>query len=92
MLEKRYKIVRKFVDNHTSKALEPLPFNSGYFMSFRLSGVDAETLRQKLLQGRGIGTIAIDGKTLRVAFSSLDADKIELVFAAIYEEADNLAK
>ena len=92
VLEKRYNIVRKFVDNHTSKALEPLPFNSGYFMSFRLSGVDAETLRQKLLQGRGIGTIAIDGKTLRVAFSSLDEDKIELVFAAIYEEADNLAK
>lgn len=92
VLEKRYQIVRRFVDSHESKALKPLPFNSGYFMSFALSGIDAETLRTKLLEERGIGTIAIDSKTLRVAFSSLDEDKIELVYAAIYEEADKLSK
>ena len=92
VLEKRYKIVRNFVDTHKSGALTPLPFNSGYFMSFALHGLDAETLRTKLLSERGIGTIAIDPKTLRVAFSSLDEDKIELVYSAIYEEADTLKK
>lgn len=92
VLEKRYRIVRKFVNNHKSDALEPLPFNSGYFMSFKLKGIDSETLRLKLLNERGIGTISIDSSTLRVAFSSLDEDKIETVYAAVYEEADNLVK
>ena len=90
LLERRYKLVRAFVDSHKTAALEPLPFNSGYFMSFALNGVDAETLRKKLLNEKGIGTIAIDSKTLRVAFSSLDEDKIELVYATIYEVAEEL--
>ncbi len=92
VLEARYKLVRKFVDSHKSSALEALPFNSGYFMSFNLKGIDAEELRQKLLYNRGIGTIAIDAKTLRVAFSSLDEDKIEIVYTAIFEEAESLLK
>ena len=91
VLEKRYKLVRAFVDSHKSRALEPLPFNSGYFMSFALHGVDAEALRKRLLNEKGIGTIAIDRKTLRVAFSSLDEDKIELVYQTIYAEAEALA-
>jgi len=92
ILENRYTIVRTFVDSHSSKVLNALPFNSGYFMSFALSGVDAEELRLALLNNKGIGTIAIDSKTLRVAFSSLDDDKIVPVFEAIYQEAENLAK
>ncbi len=92
ILENRYTIVRTFVDSHPSKVLKALPFNSGYFMSFALSGVDAEELRLALLNNKGIGTIAIDSKTLRVAFSSLDDDKIVPVFEAIYQEAENLAK
>lgn len=90
VLERRYKVVRAFVDSHASKKLTPLPFNSGYFMSFALNGIDAESLRLKLLNERGIGTIAIDSKTLRVAFSSLDEDKIETVYSAIYETAEEM--
>jgi len=89
VLENRYKIVRAFVDSHKSEKLAPMPFNSGYFMSFALNGIDAEQMRQKLLNEKGIGTIAIDSKTLRVAFSSLDEDKIETVYSAIYEMANN---
>ena len=59
-------------------------------MSFALNGIDAESLRLKLLNERGIGTIAIDSKTLRVAFSSLDEDKIETVYSAIYEAAEEM--
>ena len=88
VLESRYKIVRKFVESHKSTKLTPLPFNSGYFMSFALNGIDAEELRQRLLNEKGIGTIAIDSKTLRVAFSSLDEDKIDVVYSAIYEMAE----
>ncbi|MGN0729798.1 aminotransferase class I/II-fold pyridoxal phosphate-dependent enzyme [Treponema sp.] len=92
ILERRYKLVRTFVDTHTSKFIEPLPFNSGYFMSFDTKTLNAEVLRQKLLNERGIGTISIDSKTLRVAFSSLDEDKINIVYQAIYDAADELGK
>ena len=88
VLEERYKVVRKFVESHKSSVLEALPFNSGYFMSFNVKGVDAEVLRKKILETKAIGTISIDSKTLRVAFSSVDVDKIETVYSAIYEVAE----
>ena len=87
ILKRRYDLVKAFVTTHTAKGIEPLPFNSGYFMAFNLTGIDAEALRVKLLNEKGIGTIAIDSKTLRVAFSSLDEDKIEIVYQAIYDTA-----
>ncbi len=92
ILERRYKLVREFVSTHESKFIKPLPFNSGYFMSFDTMSIDAEKLRQKLLNDRGIGTISIDAKTLRVAFSSLDEEKINIVYQAIYDVADELGK
>ena len=92
ILERRYKLVREFVSTHESKFIKPLPFNSGYFMSFDTMNIDAEKLRQKLLSDRGIGTISIDAKTLRVAFSSLDEEKINIVYQAIYDIADELGK
>jgi aspartate/methionine/tyrosine aminotransferase len=91
IIEGRYKKARAFVDakkNHP--LLQPMPFNSGYFMSFRCA-VDAEALRQKLLHGYGVGTIAIDARTLRVAFSGLDDEYIDEVYAAIYRAAEELA-
>ena len=92
ILEKRYKKVRAFVDSHTSNALTPLPFNSGYFMAFHTNGIDAEALRLKLLSEKGIGVISIDESTLRVAFSSIDEEKIEEVYSKIYEAADELIR
>ena len=80
VLEKRYALVKKFTTTHTSENITPLPFNSGYFMAFDTKKVNAETLRQKLLKERGIGTISIDSRTLRVAFSSLEEDKIDIVY------------
>ena len=90
ILQKRYNAVKAFVLSHSCKALEALPFNSGYFMSFHLNGINAETLRQKLLNEDGIGTISIDQSTLRVAFSSLEENKIETVYTAIYKRAEEL--
>ncbi len=92
ILEARYHKVRAYVDSHQSKYLHAMPFNSGYFMSFHVEGIDAEELRQKILMEKGIGTISIDSETLRVAFSSVDEDKIETVYDAIYSTAEDLAE
>lgn len=90
MLKRRYDLVRKFVNTHTSKVLEPLPFNSGYFMSFHVNTGKAEEIRKALLKNEGIGIIQIDPYTLRVAFSSIDEDKIDSVYTSIYNVADAL--
>ncbi|MBQ3838232.1 MAG: aminotransferase class I/II-fold pyridoxal phosphate-dependent enzyme, partial [Treponema sp.] len=90
VLEERYGKVRAFVNSHSSKVVEPLPFNSGYFMSFEVKGKDAEELRKKLLHEYGIGTVSIDSHTLRVAFSSLEAEQIDEVYATIYKAADEM--
>ena len=49
-----------------------------------------EELRQKLLHEYEIGTIAIDDKTLRVAFSSLDKRDIDQTYDAVYKAAEEL--
>ena len=90
MLKSRYDAVRKFVNTHTNNVLTPYPFNSGYFMSFYVNTGKAEEIRKKLLAEKGIGIIQIDANTLRVAFSSIDEDKIEEVYSAIYNVAESI--
>ena len=90
VLKRRYDAVRKFVNTHESSVLTALPFNSGYFMSFNVKTGNAEDIRKKLLADKGIGIIQIDANTLRVAFSSIDEDKIEEVYSAIYNVAENI--
>lgn len=88
MLQRRYDLVRKYVDTHKSSVLEALPFNSGYFMSFHVNTGKAEEIRKELLKSEGIGVIQIDAYTLRVAFSSIDEDKIDSVYTSIYKVAE----
>ncbi len=93
MLEERYRVVRKFIDAHKGHpVLQALPFNSGYFMSMKCVGVGAEDLRVKLLHEHGIGTISIDPTHLRVAFSSVDTEKLESLFETIFRVAGEMAK
>lgn len=61
-------------------------------MSFAMKGINAEELRVKLLKEEGIGTIQIDDSTLRVAFSSIEEDKIDLVYSKIYKAAEELKR
>ena len=84
-----YERVKTILAGKKSAVIEPLPFNSGYFMSFRLLSGRAEDLRKALL-ARGIGTIAIDERCLRVAFSSVDVDKLQDVYDQIYAAAEKL--
>jgi aspartate/methionine/tyrosine aminotransferase len=66
------------------------PYNSGYFMCLRLKGADADTVRVKLLDEHGVGTIALGAANLRVAFSCLTEAQIPGVFAAIATAVRNL--
>ncbi|MFA6507981.1 MAG: aminotransferase class I/II-fold pyridoxal phosphate-dependent enzyme [Treponemataceae bacterium] len=88
LLKKRYETVKGFIAaNPTNPALESLPFNSGYFMCFRCVGISAETLRQTLLKEHGIGTIALGENYLRIAFASVEAERIPDLYKTIYETA-----
>ena len=57
------------------------PFNSGYFMCLRLKDADADTVRARLLEEHGVGTIALGKREIRVAFSCLTEAQIPNVFA-----------
>ena len=90
LLKERYGRVKSLLAGKKSSVLEPLPFNSGYFMSFRLRRGRAEDLRKALLTGDGVGTIAVDERCLRVAFSSVDEEKLEELYDLIYRAAEKL--
>jgi aspartate/methionine/tyrosine aminotransferase len=87
LLQGRYRAVKAFIARSPDHpALSPMPFNSGYFMSFRCK-VDAEALRKKLLAEHGIGTIALGQDYLRVAFAALEEEQIPEIYGIIYETA-----
>ncbi len=92
ILEDRYRRVKDFIAKHDApECLRPLPFNSGYFMSFECKGISAEGLRLKLLNDYGIGTISMQEKWLRVAFSSVEEKDIDELYSCIYEAARKLS-
>jgi aspartate/methionine/tyrosine aminotransferase len=91
LLRERYRKVKGFIgENPDHPRLKPLPFNSGYFMSFLCLGVDAERLRQELLTKHGIGVIALGNRYLRVAFASVDTEQIPSLYRTIYDTAADL--
>jgi aspartate/methionine/tyrosine aminotransferase len=92
MLQRRYNLVKAFIAaNPDHPVLRPLPFNSGYFMSFRCE-VDAEVLRQELLAAHGVGVIALGEHYVRLAFSSIDEEKITETYRVLYDTAAKLGK
>jgi aspartate/methionine/tyrosine aminotransferase len=91
ILRNRYLAVKKIIAAHEDfKALRPLPFNSGYFMSFVCDGLDAEALRRELLTKHGIGVVVLGEKYLRIAFSALAEEQIASVLGEIYRTAASL--
>jgi aspartate/methionine/tyrosine aminotransferase len=91
-LKERYFKIKDILKRYEDREdLKPLPFNSGYFMSFLMKNGGAEALRKKLLDGKGIGTISIQDKYLRVAFSAVDIENIEDLFTQIFNSAEELS-
>ena len=72
--------------------MRALPFNSGYFMSFICEGFSAEALRVKLLEEDAIGTISMQDKYLRVAFSSVEESDVRTLCEYIAKRAHELAE
>ncbi len=91
-MERRY---RKFIEalsrHPDTSLLTPYPFNSGYFMAFKCAG-DAETLRKHLLDQYNVGTVNILGKTLRVAYCSVECDNIDDLVNVVYQAAEEAWK
>src|SRR5690554_2391487 len=83
----RYRLMKQALARYADNGnLTPLPFNSGYFMSFICAG-DAENLRTHLLDEYGVGTISIKNAYLRLAFSSTDLNEIEDLVDIVYRAA-----
>jgi aspartate/methionine/tyrosine aminotransferase len=90
VLEERYLRSRQILD-HLAGPLRVLPFNSGYFLCFDAAPLSAERLRQSLLREKGIGTISIQDRYLRVAYSSVDVQKLEELYTSIMNSAADLS-
>jgi aspartate/methionine/tyrosine aminotransferase len=92
ILESRYKAMKRSLsENSIPGCLRPLPFNSGYFMSFECVGISAEKLRVALLDEEEIGTISLQDKYLRIAFSSVEKDDIPKLCLKIFAMASRIA-
>ena len=93
ILAARYARARDYLASRAlPSCIKVLPFNSGYFMSFECAGISAESLRKKLLDEMGIGTVSIQDRYLRVAFSSVEASDVETLYADILSAAEALQK
>jgi len=93
VLKNRAKCVKHVLSEPKNQAAwDVYPFNSGYFMCLQLKTVDAETLRQHLLERYGVGLIALGKSDLRIAFSCVDEDKIPELFDTILTGIQDLTK
>jgi len=89
-IKARYEVIKKVLSTYEGNdLLIPLPFNSGYFMSFVCKG-DSEKLRTYLMETYQVGTISIKNKYLRLAFSSTDIENIEDLLAIVYKAAQEV--
>ncbi len=90
-MKARYEILRDSIEKHKGDTcLSPYPFNSGYFMAFSTNGHDAEELRKYLLDKYQIGAINILGRTLRLAYCSVEKESIPDLVDLVYKAAGEL--
>jgi aspartate/methionine/tyrosine aminotransferase len=93
LLKFRYNKVKEVINEkyRQSEYFDIVPNNSGYFMCLKLKGINAEEVRQVLLKNYDTGLMAI-GDLIRVAYSSLAADLIELLFENISNACADVKK
>jgi len=94
LLKERYSEIKIILSSHNEyeEYFTSLPFNSGYFMCVQLSDkLNAEEVRKHLLKKYDTGLISIDNM-IRVAFSSVGADKLQQIFDNLYTTCKELAK
>ncbi|HEX2956179.1 MAG TPA: aminotransferase class I/II-fold pyridoxal phosphate-dependent enzyme [Chitinispirillaceae bacterium] len=88
ILKRRYEKINQILEKHTEYAefFTALPYNSGYFMCVRILSGNAEKVRTILLNKYNTGVIA-HKNVIRIAFSSVPLDSIELMFDNIFNAA-----
>jgi aspartate/methionine/tyrosine aminotransferase len=93
ILERRYTMIKRIFAEHPEykNSFEPVPFNSGYFMCIKPVGVEAEAVRKELLANYSTGVIVLSG-LIRIAFSAVPYEKLEQIYANIYEAIKKLQK
>jgi hypothetical protein len=85
VLEARAKEVYRVArDPRFAESWQVYPFNSGYFMLIKVKGVEANRLREHLLDKHGIGLICTAPTDLRVAFSCLEVDQVVPLFESVH--------
>lgn len=85
------KVKEVLQDDKYKSAWTFYPFNSGYFMCLKLKTVNAETLRQHLLNQYGVGVISIGDTDIRVAFSCIEVGDLPELFDLIYQGVKDLS-
>jgi aspartate/methionine/tyrosine aminotransferase len=90
VLQRRYQTTARIISAAASPHLVPLPFNSGYFLTFRTHGVDAYALREYLLHKNNTGVIALAPDLLRVTYAAVDEEDLPELFRLIYAAAETL--
>ncbi|MCK5138712.1 MAG: aminotransferase class I/II-fold pyridoxal phosphate-dependent enzyme, partial [Thermodesulfovibrionia bacterium] len=85
LLKSRYDEVKKVLEDEKYKEFfRALPYNSGYFMCIKLKeGLDAEKIRQTLLQKYDTGIISMP-PIIRIAFSAVAKENIKQLFENIH--------
>lgn len=83
--------VKSLLDKgHFDDAWDYYPFNSGYFMCLKLKTVGAESLRKHLLHKYEVGTVVFGETDMRLAFSCIEEENLEDLFALIYQGVKDL--
>jgi aspartate/methionine/tyrosine aminotransferase len=83
VLRQRYRAVKAILSgSERPSSLTCYPFNSGYFMAFRLN--NAEAFRKHLLLERGVGTVSLNDETLRIAYCNVDDKDLDPFYAEIF--------
>lgn len=92
ILRERYREVKRVLSKPAyGDMFRPYPFNSGYFLCLKLFGVDAESLRRRLLESHGVGVISTGDNDLRIAYSCLEKEHVEDLFDILYSTARELS-
>jgi aspartate/methionine/tyrosine aminotransferase len=88
ILKNRYSLLKEtIIKSPYPEYIEPLPFNSGYFMCLKLrKGLNAEQVRLHLLDKYSTGVIVF-GDVIRLAFSAVPLAKIPEMVDNLYHAA-----
>jgi aspartate/methionine/tyrosine aminotransferase len=91
VLRERAEAVHKVAhESRFASSWDVYPFNSGYFMLIKVKGVEANELREHLLDKHATGLICTAPTDLRVAFSCLDVTQVTPLFETIHTAIQEL--